>query len=180
MKPCHRNKKTIAWLAADALDAGTAKKLREHLNECPGCSEYFRELSMICRSHSAAGQIEAEGQAGPSFHALLLRRVKDYEAQPVCASMTELMGRWFTVQRVAISTAALVFALLFALPDPRTGHDLPRRGSSAPRLTFLSAVKTDLQPTFSNYRMAANKSLEALDDLLARQGSRQSTSGGVL
>src|SRR5260221_10975221 len=114
MKPCHRNKNPIAWLAADALDLVTAQKLREHLDECPGCREYFREVAKICRSHSAAGEMLAEGQAGPSFHALLRRRVKDYEARSVFGSMTESMGRWFTVERVAISTTVVGCFFSFA------------------------------------------------------------------
>src|SRR5260221_8971930 len=133
MKPCHRNKKPIAWLAADALDLVTAQKLREHLDECPGCREYFREVAKICRSHSAAGEMLAEGQAGPSFHALLLRRVKDYEARSVFGSMTESMGRWFTVERVAISTAALGFSFLFSFAYSLRQRRLPPPGSPLPR-----------------------------------------------
>jgi hypothetical protein len=74
--------------------------------------------------------------------------------------------------RVALPAAAAA-ALLVAgwlVIGPRAKVPAPAR--LAFRAVATPAVKTDLEPTFSNYEMAVHQSMDKLDELLSEQGNR--------
>src|SRR2546423_15460279 len=93
MNPCPNNKRDLALLAADALDPQKARELREHFNDCAGCRQYWQEIALVCRQHSAAGDGLAQAQPSASFHQKLVRRIANDQARPVYASMLEKLRR---------------------------------------------------------------------------------------
>ena len=55
MKPCAQNRKLIAWLASNALDARQTRQLQAHLETCEGCRRYLAEISNVTERLTADG-----------------------------------------------------------------------------------------------------------------------------
>ena len=179
MKPCAQNQKRIAWLAADTLDADAADELRAHLNICPGCRQYWRELTDICRDHSEAANDLPEVRPSLSFHERLARRIRQEETRRVPVSALEILRQWRLDWRVAISAVALALIVIAALQRPGRYREVPKPAPTAPQIAAARAA-IDSQPTFSSYRVAANTSIEALDELLTQQAAHRSWSAQAL
>jgi hypothetical protein len=180
MKPCLKNKQSIALLAVDALGAETADKLRQHLGACPGCHRYWEEISKTCQEHLAAAEALPEAPASPGFHQRLVQRINRSEAPSGSMSVGALLRNWLASRQVVLATAAAALVLLLTVLAPSHDRSIPYSGTPAPNNPSANAAKIDPQPTLSNYRMAANVSLDALDDLLTRQAGRRSTPTEVL
>ena len=165
MKPCANNRKLIAWLAVDALDARREDVLRAHLETCEGCRRYLDDLSHVTERLSAV-EIRSDVQASDSFHRKVVSRLRAETSASVWDTMlAQLRAMSWRVALPVLGAIAVVALSLFvwgpAIPPP-TGN------GTASNLK----VKTDLDPTISNYQMIANRSLEKLDELLTQQGSR--------
>ena len=165
MKPCPNNRKLIAWLAVDALDARQESALRAHLETCEGCRHYLNELSLVTDKLSAV-EISSDLQASESFHQKVVGRLRAEASLSIWETvMAQLRATSWRVALPVLGAAAVVALALFVwrppvppLPDVETASVPP--------------VKTNLDPTISNYQMVANRSLEKLDELLTQQGSR--------
>ena len=180
MKPCVKNKQAITWLAVDALDAVQAGTLREHLGTCPGCHRYWEEISKTCQEHLTAAEALPAAPASPAFHQRLVQRINQSEAQPHYASLGELLRNWLATRQIVLATAAAALVLLLTVLAPSHDRNTAYSEKPAPNNLSANAAKPDPQPTLSNYRMAANVSLDALDDLLNRQAAHRSTPTEVL
>jgi hypothetical protein len=169
MKPCLRNRKLLAWLALDELDARRAGELRAHIQTCDGCRRYLEEISAVTE-RLAAAEVTPEIEASESFHKRLAGRLE----QP--ASLWEALFAQFAATRLnwrvalpALGAAALVIATLAILVRQLVVSPPAQTGGQA-LLTPLP--KSDLAPTIANYQRVANRSLDELDELLTRQANR--------
>jgi anti-sigma factor RsiW len=171
MKPCSKNRKLIAWLALEVLDAQQTQELRAHLGTCAGCRRYLEEISRITERLSAA-ETGADIQASESFHRKVVGRLRAEEAASVWQTViAQLRGRLLDWRVAALTSGALVaaFAVLFLSLRLPTA---PRFSSADDRGARKSILKSDLDPTIGNYQMVANQSMEKLDELLTRQSHR--------
>lgn len=166
MKPCSGNRKHIALLAANALDAPAADKLREHITTCAGCQDYFREISGVASRLAGAHEV-SEIEVSERFHQRLAGRIRRTDKEPLTKTMAARLGRlkWRILIPVAgISLLVGTAIVLFHNPN----------GINRPQTTIkpgiaAGAAAEDISPTFANYQNAANRSFEELDSLLTRQ-----------
>jgi len=170
MKPCSNHRKPIAWLAVGALDARQERDLRAHLETCEGCRRYLKEISAITEK-LAAPEIRTDIQTSESFHQKVVGALRPQATVSAWPNLlANFRGPWLNwrVAVPAIGTAALlVVALSIFVRNPNIPSPSP-----TPVVTVLPKTKTDFDPTVLNYQMVANRSLEKLDELLTRQGSR--------
>ena len=167
MKPCSNNRKLIAWLAVDALDAHAERKLRSHLETCGGCRRYLDEISTVTQKLSA-GSISSDIQASELFHQRLVSRLRAEASIPVWQTMlVQLRGAFLNWRFAlpAIGAATLLTLSLFVW-----------RPASSPSAGDHAALEPqsirEFDPTISNYQMMANRSMDKLDELLTQQGNR--------
>ena len=170
MKPCSKNRKLIAWLAVDALPASQAGDLRAHIQDCPGCRRYLDEISSVSKSLSTA-ELPPDIQASASFHGRIVRALVAEAArspwQRLVAWLNPAWLNWRLAVPVVIGVVIVGVALSVhqhAASGPPT-QPIARAGPAPIR-------SSDLPPTLSNYQLAADRSPEALDELLAAQARR--------
>ena len=118
MKPCSKNRKLIAWLALDALDAREAAALRDHLARCEGCRRYWEEISNVTERLASAAP-DSNLEASEVFH----HRVAE-ELQAVgSSSVLENLAAWLRGSklnwRVALPAIAVLVIALLAMVAPR-------------------------------------------------------------
>jgi Putative zinc-finger len=177
MNPCKQHKMNLALLAAGALDNAESRRLQQHLVECPGCRQYRQELLEICNEHSWAGENLAPLDASEEFHFRLEHRIRSREPAPQ-RTPTSFDWRFALNWKIAISTAAavaLVLAVLQFRPKTEVAESIPP--ISKPKAIRPAGVES--KPSFLAYRLAANRSLEALDALLASEATKSSASSGT-
>ena len=171
MKPCSKNRKCIAWLALDALDAQEARDLRAHLETCEGCRRYLEEISNVTERLIAA-ETEPDIQASEAFHQRVVGRLRAKESgsfsETVLASLRAMLLNWRVVLPVIGATAVVIAAWSVFGPHP----GVPSPAPTGAQAMLTPNVTNDLDPTISNYQMVANRSLEELEELLTRQGNR--------
>jgi hypothetical protein len=170
MKPCPKNRERIAWLAMDALEIQQERELRVHLDSCAGCLRYLEQISSVAGRLRPA-EPESEGQPSEAFHRNLMGALS--KAKPESAGANLLAQIWnignWRVALPAVTAAALVIAAWLVIA-PRAYIPVPAPLPVRP--VAAAVLKADLEPTFSNYEMAAHQSLDKLDELLTEQGNR--------
>ena len=170
MKPCTNNRKLIAWLAVDALDARAEQTLRTHLETCEGCRRYLDEISAVTQT-LAATKPEPDIQASESFHRKVVGRIRAEQSlslwEIVLAQLRSVFLNWRVALPLLGATAVVTLSLFVWRPQVRP----PTGGPVAAALN----EKSDLDPTISHYQTVANRSLEKLDELLTQQGNRNSS-----
>ena len=169
MKPCSKNRKSIAFLALGALDAQRAIALRDHLAFCEGCGRYWEEISMVTQRLGAA-QPGSNLEASSLFHHGVSEKLQAAES----SSILKNLAAWFRGVtlgwRVALpAAAALVIALLAIVAMRHPSVPFP---PATPIDQPESTSESDLAPTIANYQIVAARSLEKLDELLSRQGNK--------
>lgn len=166
MKTCDKNRKPIAWLALNALDAKEAAALRAHLADCDGCRNYFDEVSGVSNKLGNATP-DADVQAPAHFHRQLMGRL---QAERPASAWDELLAalNW----RVAVpAMMVLLLAVLLVLahrPAPTVSVVNP---PVVPVAVAAMTVVNDPAPTAVNYQLAAAQSLTKLDELLTKEGN---------
>ncbi len=170
MKPCWKNRKLIAWLALGALEQERAHKLRAHLETCDRCHRRFEELANLSEKLRAAG-FAPEAQTPASFHRRLVNALREQGApsrqQMLLTPLQEKLLNWRAAFAACVVVAAgvVVWSSVVRHPGP-----LPLSSPKPPRLTSTTKVQQEPPPpTIANYRLAANRSLDDLDDLLTKQ-----------
>jgi hypothetical protein len=168
MKPCSRNRKRIALLALDALDARKATALRDHLAVCEGCRGYWEEISSVTKN-LATSEHGSNLEASSFFHRAVSEKLHAVQSNSILENLAawsrELTLNW----RVALPAATALAIALLAIVAAR--HSAPSR--SAPRMDqAASSSANDPAPTIANYRIIAGQSLQKLDELLTRQGNK--------
>jgi anti-sigma factor RsiW len=169
MKPCAQNRKLIAWLSLNALEARQARQLQAHLETCEGCRRYLAEISNVTEKLAAA-EATSDVQASENFHRKVAGRLRaakpDSPGEILAAYLARL--NW----RVALPAMA---ALMVVGVTVATWRQPPRVSSPAQtgsKTVSVSEADSDLAPTIANYQRVANQSQEKLDALLTRQGNR--------
>ncbi len=167
MKPCSKNRKRIAWLALDALEAREAAALRDHLAHCEGCRCYWEEMSQVTQGLAAAAP-DSNLEASERFHHRVAEKLRAAESRSVLAQAAEWLRASLLTWRVALPAGAALVIAIFMLGSPR-------RPSAPPPAHPGSASNfgSDLAPTLANYQMVASQSVEEFSDLLTRQGNKR-------
>jgi hypothetical protein len=172
MKPCSKNRKLIAWLALDALDARKAAALRDHLARCEGCRRYWEEISIVTEGLAAAVP-DSKLEASEFFHHRVAEKLQVVE----CGSGPENLAAWLRGTmlswRVALPAITVLVIALFAMIAPRHHPALSPPAPPTAQVESESSSERDLAPTLANYQMVANQSLEKLSDLLTKQGNKR-------
>jgi hypothetical protein len=171
MKPCSKNRKLIAWLALDALDSRQAEPLRAHLETCHGCRDYFEGISNVT-DRLRSGKIRDDIQVPDTFHQRLVDSLKAQETTSVwkllAGQLRTMALNWRVMTSLVGAGAIVIMALLLFVRRP----DVPSPASTGAQPALTSKAASDLDPTISNYRIIANRSLEKLDEILTKQGNR--------
>ncbi len=115
MKPCHQNRKLIAWLAANALDARQTRQLRLHLETCEGCRQYLAEISNVTEKLVTA-EVNPNLQVSERFHRQVAQKIRSAKPE----SLVETLAAYFHEKelpwRVVLPTvAALVLVIGFSV-----------------------------------------------------------------
>ena len=171
MKPCSNNRQLIAWLAVDELDACQERALRQHLAICEGCSRYLQEISSV-KDALFALETRSDIQTSESFHRRVVGAVgAEAERSTWRTGMAQFRAAWLSWQ-LALPVVAATLLIIVALSGvlSRPGGVLPAPGHT--QAVLIPKPKSDLAPTFSNYQMVANRSLDKLEELLTRQANR--------
>jgi hypothetical protein len=171
MKPCNHNRKLIALLVLEELEATKKKHILAHLDQCHGCRAYFDELSGIAGVLSQRKKM-LPIEASEQFHASLLRQFRETGHGSFWGTLLQQHRLTFSSWRVALpifGTAALV---LFAILAFLHSVPVPVRPSTLQETASIQHLKNDLDPTISNYRMAADQSFERFNEMLTEQGCR--------
>ncbi len=167
MKPCSNNRKLIALLAIDELDACQARELRAHLQSCEGCRRYLDEMWDVTKK-LAARETAVEIKTSESFHRKVVARLRAEEKVSVWETIKAIPA--MLNLRVALPVLAVVVALAVGLGIQHRQSSVvvspppaPKPVASAPAAGIASA------PTIANYQIAVSQSLQTFDDLLTRQ-----------
>jgi anti-sigma factor RsiW len=168
MKPCSNNCRTIAWLALGELDARQAATLQEHLKTCAGCRNYLDEICRLTEKLTAM-ELNPNIHASESFHQKLTARLRAERPASRGANLWEYFRAALSNWRVLAPAAAmLIIGLMIQQRHSRSANNLPPIISRT-QVVSTPQASVDLSPTIGNYEMAANQSLDKLDELLARQ-----------
>jgi len=171
MKPCAQNRKLIAWLSLNALEARQTRQLQAHLETCEGCRRYLAEISSVTE-RLVATESNPDVQASESFHRKLAGKLR--AAKP--DSIGEILAAYFRGTLLNWRVALPAIAALVVVGVTVAIWRQPPRVSSSPRAGTQTAAVAEadsvLAPTIANYQRVANQSLDKLDALLTRQGNR--------
>jgi len=171
MKPCSRNRKLIASLALDALDALEAAALREHFALCEGCRHYWEEISNLTEVLASA-QPDSDVEASEAFHRRVAGKLQAAEAGSVLETVAALLQGSMLTWRLTLPVIAVLVIALLAVVARRPHPALSQPASPAVQVVAAPGSESDLAPTIGNYQMVANQSLEKLSELLTRQGNK--------
>ena len=176
MNPCSRYKKQIALLAAKSLSGKEATQVRDHLHQCERCRAYWNDLSLLCEDHFDLAATLPTVEANERFHQRWAGRITENERvlgnlPSTVASLLRAFAqsRWQTVFAFSV---ALTIAALLAFLASRPKAESPVVHLSSPPVSPVVTKKAVPQPTLMAYRMAASRSFEELDALLAKDADR--------
>lgn len=171
MKPCAQNRKLIAWLAVNALEARQAQQLRGHLETCEGCRRYLAAISNVTEKLTAA-EATPDVQASESFHRKVVGKLRaakpDSLGEILAAYLRGTLLNW----RVALPVVAVLVVVGVTVATWRQPPVVSSPPQAGTQTAAVSDVDGDLAPTIANYQRVANQSLDKLDALLTRQGNR--------
>jgi len=153
MNVCANNRQKLALLAIDALEAPEAEELRAHVAACSGCRDYLREITHVAEKIHAAESPEVE--LNPFLHRRVRNRLLERQPRAV-----------FPWKLLIPAMAAMAF-VLFVFPREQKNLPIAIRPETTP---VPSVAATSNDSTVLNYQTVANKSFDALDALLNRQG----------
>jgi hypothetical protein len=166
MKPCSKHRKKIAWLTLNVLDAVEERDLRAHLDSCPTCRAYWKQVAVLTGKLSSArppGNLEASER----FHQQVVRAVRN-QSQGLTDGPFTCWHAFAWHWALPVVGIVLLLAAVFCLDLWRS--QTPPKSPAA--LVSRTAIPVDLEPTVFNYQMVANASLDGLDELLTSQGNR--------
>jgi len=171
MKPCAQNRKLIAWLASNALDAPQTRQLQAHLETCEGCRRYLAEISSVTEM-LVATESNPDVQASEVFHQKLAGRLRaakpDSVRKILAAYLRGILLNW----RVALPALAALVVIGVTVAIWRQPPVVSSSRIASTQTVSVSDADDDLAPTIANYQRVANQSLDKLDALLTRQGNR--------
>ena len=173
MKPCCTKQKQIALLAMQALDLSDEREIRRHLESCAGCRAYLDEMTRLTGKLTGL-EIRSDIATSEAFHQGVLRKLTP-ESSFLGEAAVAIRRRFQMFQRLAlpVAGAAVLAALGLVLFESRSRS--PQLPSSPTPTQAPVTSQAEFNPTVFNFQRAANRSFEELDQLLTRQGSRNSS-----
>jgi hypothetical protein len=172
MKPCSKNRKLIAWLASDALDARKVATLRDHFTRCEGCRRYWEEISNATE-RVASAQPDSNIEASEFFHHRVAERLQELEY----SSVPKNLAAWLHGLRlnwcVVLPTMAVLVISFIAVVAPRVDRAAFPSAPTTVGVVSSSDPESELAPTLANYQMVAHQSLEEFDELLSKHGNKR-------
>ncbi len=169
MKPCWRNRKQLAALAAGEVHDDEAPELRRHFERCEACRRAFEELAGI-QDELAATARGTEVSPSTGFHHRLMRALRK---EPARSSFGFWVDR-LQPKRLALGFGLVIAGVILFWAVYERGVSPGRSTASNPAQPAPAHVRphVPLAPSIANYREAAERSFDALDDLLTDQALR--------
>jgi anti-sigma factor RsiW len=171
MKPCAQNRKLIAWLALNALEARQTRQLRAHLETCEGCRHYLAEISNVTETLAAA-ETTPDILASESFHQKVAGKLRAAKPDSLGGILAAYFRGTLLNWRVAFPAIAALVVVGVIVATWRQPPDASSSRRAGIQTASVSGADDDLAPTIANYQRVANQSLDKLDALLTRQGNR--------
>ncbi|HUI06912.1 MAG TPA: zf-HC2 domain-containing protein [Verrucomicrobiae bacterium] len=171
MKPCAQNRKLIAWLALNALDAEQTRQLQAHLETCEGCRRYQAEISNVTERLSAA-ETTSDIDASESFHREVAGKLEAAKPDSLGEILVTYVRGSVMNWRVAFPAIVALVVVSVVVAIWRQPPDVSSSTRVGIETVSGSGADNDLAPTIANYQRVANQSLDKLDALLTRQGNR--------
>src|SRR5260221_11865724 len=176
MRPCWKNRKAIALMAANVLDERQEQPLQAHLKTCADCRHYLAEISRLTEE-LVSSNITANVEASNDFHQRIVRSIRTEQGHSSTDQQVTIKS-WFAVclamrfKRAVVAgvvSLGIVIALFIMTLSQR--HPITPGTSLQTHSQLPSSPQhaTAPSPTLSNYRKAVNGSPEKLDELLALQ-----------
>jgi hypothetical protein len=188
MTPCRNNRKLIALMAADVLEARHAQTLQAHLKTCEGCRLYLTQISHVT-DKLATSRVTPGLEASEQFHQRIVRSIRADLAQSSTEKRTAIKS-WFAgfhgtgAKRTALALGGSLGVAVGLFVLMTSSQHSPIATDSSPANTSRAAASPQpaslLIPTLSNYRKAVNGSPEKLEELLTLQSSGHSSSLPIL
>lgn len=173
MNPCPDHRESITLLAAGGLGESEAHALLRHVEGCAGCRQHLARMRRLCAEVTEATH-ETPGPLPSRFHSRLVARVREDAAAAQRPSLANRFREWFSVPRLSLAAACLIFGLVLILRPGHNGQP-PQHGITAQPGTPVSPAQPNLGPTPPPTLLALSRawsdSAEALDSLLVRQQS---------
>jgi hypothetical protein len=171
MKPCSKNRKLIALLAVDALDAQQVEALHGHLVLCEGCRRYREEISNV-RAGLALVTPDSRVEASELFHRQVAEKLQAAETGSFPGRLAGWLRGLTLGWRVVLPVGAAAMIAIFAMVTLRHESPVSPPALPVPHVATIAGADSDLAPTIANYQKAANQSVDALSELLNKQGSK--------
>lgn len=169
--PCDRE--AVALLACSALEAAEAGRTRRHLEQCPACRDYFREMSELCAVQAAAARRLPEAEVSERLHRRVAVAIR-VRSRTGWDPLRELgKARWLP----AAGAAAVLLVFGFS-----AAHFIPSPSPTASQPLLPPPPGENRESGSSNllsYRLALNRSPEELDRLLAHEAALPTLSGTI-
>ncbi len=165
MKPCARHRESIALLAAASLEEGETPGLKQHLEQCPSCRAYLREMSVLCERHSTAAHQLPAAEVSMRFQARVASAIRAGDARHTPGISIPLWFRIASVTAVVLMIAGVFMLFHQPTPPAQIAEQLipePERKGEPDKISA----------NLITYRLALNRSPEALDQLLAQEAAR--------
>lgn len=176
MKPCPSHHKSIALLACESLGADEAGPLRQHLQTCPGCREYFEQLTAVAAEHVGAARQLPEMELSPRLRGRIAGALRtDAGRSPANWLLDGIAKRGWLA-----GAAGVVALVLFLVASGRLHHQPPASPPVALHPVAPAAPAAHSDPSagafkLMTYRQVLNRSPEELDQLLTREAERTSS-----
>jgi hypothetical protein len=172
MKSCRKNRKPIALLTINGLDWREAATLREHIEVCEGCRQYFHDVSGVAEAVAIAGP-GAEIEPSEALHHRLERALRTHEPAWATEGAIPLPWRARCNWRTALAGLVAVLTLVtFAVREFAPHNRAPAATPPVAQRSTAVNPASDLAPTIANYERAARRSLHQFDELLTRQANQ--------
>src|ERR1041384_2630451 len=166
MKPCFSKRKHLALLAASALSEPHHSELRRHLEHCPGCRDYARQLQLVGEECATCLKDSPEVEAPQGLHQRVTSRLHALENETASSQRgsLEFLGNWKLAALALILSLAAGSTIIFKSNSPNnpSSSDVTRAAVPSPDAPLPS-------PSLIHYHLAANQSGDAFERLLTRE-----------
>jgi anti-sigma factor RsiW len=176
MSCCEKNRERLTWLALNSLEAGEAAELRTHLETCPECQRYFKEMANVTDNLKRSSPAISELEASNEFHRRLKHRITTEQPSWILERLHSLLHslkmnwRWIAP---AMGMALVIMAVLLPM---KPANELKLAARTAKPVVSNPPLKSEPASTLGSYRLLANRSLDALDAKLTSEAETSSSS----